>query len=115
MSDLNHVVDELQRALTEIDSKLAWDDLPMAALEEFKVALDNVRTSLLALISAADASDHKRSLRRLRLHRAAQVCHNVFSSVIDGTIGPATPGITELKATVEETLDRVDRLIGPGA
>jgi hypothetical protein len=112
MSDLNHVVDELQRALNEIDSKLAWDDLPMAGLEEFKAALDNVRTSLLALIGATDSSDYQRSLRRLRLHRAAQVCHNVLSSVVDGTVGPATPGITEFKTTVVETLDQVDRLIG---
>ncbi len=112
MSDLNHAIDQLQQALNEIDVKLAWDDLPMAALEEFKAALDNVRTSLLALIGAADASDYQRSLRRLRLHRAAQVCHSVFSSVIDGTVSPATPGITEFKATVDETLEQVDRLIG---
>ena len=112
MSNLNHAADELQQALNDIEAKLAWDDLPMAALEEFKAALDNVRTSLLSLIGAADASDYQRSVRRLRLHRAAQVCHNILSSVIDGTIGPDTTGIVQFKATVDETLDQVDRLIG---
>lgn len=111
MSDLNHAVEELQQALSEIDVKLAWGDLPMAALEQFKTALDNVRTSLLALIGAADASDYQRSLRRLRLHRAAQVCHNVLSSVVDGTVGPATPGIAEFRVTIDETLAQVKLLI----
>ncbi len=115
MSPLDQVLKELTQSLGDIEGRLLWDDLPVAALEEFKVTIDTVRTSLLAFLTASSPADYNSSLQTLRLRRAAQVCQNVFAGVIDGTISGAASGFTKLQSTVDETLAKVEDLIGNSA
>jgi len=110
MSELNEVIQELKVGLDRIELSLAWDNLPVTAIEEFKMVLDDVRTSLLALVSAGGASDYNRSVRRLRMRRATQVCDNTLTSVVDGTITPKTPGYAELESGATETLEHIGPL-----
>jgi hypothetical protein len=110
MSELNEVIRELKAALDRIELSLAWDDLPVAAIEEFKMVLDDVRTSLLALVAAGGPSDYSRTVRRLRMRRATQVCENTVESLVEGTIKPTTTGYAELKANAIEALEQVEGL-----
>ena len=112
MSELSEAIQELKAALDRIELSLAWDNLPVVAIEEFKMVLDDVRTSLLALVAAGDASDYSRSVRRLRLRRATQVCDNTLASLVAGTITPRTPGYAELKSEATETLEHIGPLAG---
>ncbi|UCG87451.1 MAG: hypothetical protein JSW71_02590 [Gemmatimonadota bacterium] len=111
MSELNEVIRQLKEALDRIDLSLAWENLPVAAIEEFKMVLDDVRTSLLALVAAGGPSDYNRSLRRLRMRRATQICENTLASLVGGTITPRTPEYAELKSTATETLEQVGPLV----
>lgn len=110
MNELNEVIRELKGALDRIDLSLAWDNLPVAAIEEFKMVLDDVRTSLLALVSAGGPSDYSTTLHRLRLRRATQVCDTTLESLVEATITRATPGYAELKSITTEVLGRVGSL-----
>ena len=74
------------------------------------MVLDDVRTSLLALVSAGGPSDYNRSLRRLRMRRATQICDNTLASLAAGTITPRTPEYAELESTATETLEHVGPL-----
>lgn len=111
MNEISNVVDDLRRGLTEVEARLTWEDLPGPALEEFKVVVDSVRTSLLAFLTAIDPADYERSLREFRLRRAAQVCQGVLFGVVDGTIGAFTPGFSKFHSTVHETLEQLDTLL----
>jgi len=110
MTELNEVIRTLKAALDRIDQSLAGDNLPMVAMEEFKMVLDDVRTSLLALVVADDPSDYGKRVRQLRLRRATQVCDTALESLVDGSITERTPGYTELKSIATEALEQVGPL-----
>lgn len=112
MTELHQAVSELRQALDDIEAELTQQDPPAAALEDFKVTLDNVRTNVLAFLTAADSADYYGFVRKFRLRRAAQVCQAVLSGIVDGTIDPDTPGFDRFRSTVEETLERLERLRG---
>ena len=79
-------------------------------MEEFKMVLDDVRTSLLALVVASDPREYGTRVRQLRMHRAVQVCDTTLVSLIDGSITEKTPGYTELESITAEALEQVEPL-----
>ena len=111
MDEPREIVEELRVALDAIEMKISWQEFPVAALEEFKVTIDSVRTSLLALANAGSAAAYHGALRRFHLRRAAQVCHAVLSGLVDGIISTSTPGFSRLSGEVSETLEEVERLV----
>ena len=114
MSELSKVVRALGPALDAIESQLTRPQVSVAALEDFKVTVDSVRTSVLAILTAADPADYRSFVREFRLRRAAQVCHNVLSGLVDGTITADTPGFDQLRSTVDETLECLEQFEGRG-
>ena len=112
MSELTQEVQALRRALDNFEAKCGADSVPPGALEDFKVTVDSVRTSVLAMLTAEDPSEYRSFIRNYRLRRAAVVCQSVFSGLIDGTIDHRTPGFDQLQSTVEETLEQLDALEG---
>lgn len=110
MSELNQLVPELKSALDAIEMELAEEDVSPLVLEDFKVTVDSVRTSVLALLTAKDSGDYYGFVRKYRLRRAAQICQNVLSGLIDNTINADTLGLDQLHATVDETLERLEQL-----
>ena len=109
MSELKSVVGDLTHALDDIESHLTKQPSP-SALEDFKVVLDGVRTSLMAILTVTDPADYHAVIRKFRLRQAAQVCQNVLYGLVDGTINDDTPGFDRLRSTVEETLDGLAKL-----
>lgn len=107
MNEISSVIFELNGALDDIESKAAQGDMSAAALEEFKVSLDGIRTTVLALLTATDLTDYKDFVRKFHLRRAAQVSQNVLSGIVDGTITIETPGFEQLLETVDQTLAAV--------
>lgn len=108
MSELTQVTDGLRKALNDLEQQLAKSDPPAAALEDFKSTLDGIRTSVNAFINAKDSVDYHGSIRAFRLLRTTQICQNVLTGIIDGTISPKTPGFDKFMGTVEETLERLE-------
>ena len=112
MTELRNVVDQLKSALEDLEKGSTREHMSRVAMEEFKVTVDTVRTSVLAMLTAADATHYDNYLRRFRLRRANQVCQTVLSGVLDKTITPETPALDVLRATVDETLERIALLRG---
>jgi hypothetical protein len=110
MNELNEVIRTLKTALNRIDQSLAQGNLPVVAMEEFKMVLDDVRTSLLALVVAGDPYDYAKRVRRLRMKRAAQVCDTALESLVEGSITETTPGYSELKSITTQALEQVGPL-----
>ncbi len=110
MRELREAVATLREALDRVEPMLDGSDPPAAALEAFKVTIDDVRTEILAILTADDPTGHRRAIGRLRLHRAAQVCQNVIAGLDEGTITERTDGMARLRATAAETLERLCRL-----
>jgi hypothetical protein len=112
MSELDRAITFIDRALAEIESRLREPDIPISALEDFKATLDSTRTVVQAIIGASGPGDYEHNVYRFRLRRAAQVCQSVLFGLLDGSINPSTPGLTELRATVAETLQHMDAFAG---
>jgi len=110
MKDLRSLIVELRAILGGIEGKLTAEGEDSGALEEFKSSLDSARTVLLAIIGTTEAGQGEGVVQHFRLRRAAQVCQNVLFGILDGAIGPDTPGFTHMQATVEETLERLESL-----
>lgn len=110
MSELRQEVMVVREALDQLEAQLGPEPVSAAALEAFKVTVDSVRTSVLAMLTAEDPAEYSSFIRKYRLRRAAQVCQNVLSGLVDGTIDVRTPGMDELQATAVETLTRLDEL-----
>ncbi len=110
MSELKKEVLALRQALNEFELQLGPESVSAVALEDFKVTVDSVRTSVLAMLTATDPADYRNFIRKYRLRRAAQVCQNVFSGLVDSTVDCHTPGFDRLQSTVDETLARLEEL-----
>ena len=112
MNEITQVTVGLRKALDDVETQLTKGEPPAAALEDFKSALDGIRTSVLAFINAADSADYHGSVNALRLLRTTQICQNVLTGIVDGSITPSTPGFDRLTATVAETLAKLDQAGG---
>lgn len=111
MSELAEVVHRLRQALDDMEAELEHDDPPVAALEDFKVVLDSVRTNVLSFVDAADPAAYHRLVRRFRLRRASQICQTVLSGVVAGEITTDVPGFAKFRSTVEETVTQLAPLV----
>ena len=111
VTELINVIAALRSALDRIESDLVDSAFSGPALEDFKSTIDNVRTSVLAIITADAPSECHNFLRKFRLRRGAQICQNVLAGLVDGSITADTPAFEMLHTTVDETLARVDRLM----
>ncbi len=113
VKELSDVVAVLRTALNEIESDLVDSAFSGPALEDFKSAIDNVRTNVLAILTADDPSECHNFLRKFRLRRAAQISQNALAGLVDGSITADTPAFEMFHTTVDETLARVERLMLP--
>jgi hypothetical protein len=113
MREYQALVAKLREAVDQVETELSETDPDPTALEGLKSTLDSARTSILALLSATGPGDFQGMARKLRLRRAAQVCQNVLSAMVDGRITGGTPGYSDLMTTVTESLERLAHLRGP--
>ncbi len=108
MTELSQVTAGLRKALNDVDAQLTIGDPPAAALEDFKSALDGIRTSVIAFVRAKNAAEYYETVHSFRLLRATQICQNVLTGLVDGTINAKTPGFDKLQTTVADTLQQLE-------
>jgi uncharacterized protein YceH (UPF0502 family) len=84
--ELSAAIRELRDALQMIEGELDQNDLSSENLELFKVTVDNVRTSLLAVLSGVPPGAYAEHIERLRVQRASQLCANVHADVALGAV-----------------------------
>lgn len=105
--ELGRRIAELKKSLSMIELELSRGELSGESLEHFKGTVDNVRTSLLAVLTAAHSDNYAAFIGRFRVRRAVQICQNVLADVIDGHIGGEAPELSEAEAAIMRAADRV--------
>lgn len=93
-------VADLTDALTAIESSLARSDTPVTGLDELKDAIDDIRWTLIGIITASHSEDYDGSIGRLRIKRTSDLCRNLVADVIDGTVTPGKEGFERCYSAV---------------
>jgi glyoxylate carboligase len=110
---------EVKKALEEIEQELAVSESGMAALEDFKMAVDHVRLSVWAILSAEQPkeirglppSDARELIAQFRVSRVIEICHHLMKDIDSGLTSASSLEISRLRSTLEEAHERVAALI----
>lgn len=109
---LKEQVEKLKSTLGTIETQLSAQAVPREGLEDLKNAVDNVRRTVWALLSAAESThDYEVLLARFRLNRALELCQQVAVDIGAGLIATDSSELRRFHTTLKDTLSRVERLI----
>jgi hypothetical protein len=104
-------IQQLKKGLQEVETRLAGEALPLPLLEEFKEAVDHVRTTLWAVISSkADPDSISSTIVSLRMKRATEMCRQIILDMDAHEIGMESPELPRLREILKLTHERVHRL-----
>ncbi len=110
---------EIKSALEDIERELEAGSIGRDGLEDFKAAVDHIRLSVWAMLTAAQSDDPdgparidtKQFVARFRLTRADEICRRVLADIAAGLIRAGSPDLNGLHATLRETTEQVGRFI----
>jgi hypothetical protein len=117
MSDptLAQHVAQLRQQLTTVDQQLAKSGDHAEGLEDLKAAVDNLRTSVWAVLSASRSANYPGFITRFRLRRTIDVLRQVLTD-LEGSGGQTLhPEHSEMQILMKQLLERIGRLRGQGA
>ncbi len=107
-------VQVLRAQLEQIDKKLQSEPLPNAVLEDFKGAVDHLRSTLWALMSDGSPDSVTSKLVTFRLIRAAEICRQVQLDIDASEVGINSVQLLQLREALRLTMERVERLYRSG-
>jgi hypothetical protein len=103
---------QLRQQLTTVDAQLAKSGENAEGLEDLKAAVDNLRTSVWAVLSASRSSNYPGFITRFRLRRTIDILKQVLGD-LDGGSGKALhPEHSEMQILLQQLNDRIGRLRG---
>ncbi len=110
---------EIKDALEEIERELEQGGIGREGLEDFKAAVDHIRLSVWAMLTAVPSDDPdgparidtKQLVARFRLSRADDICRGVLADIAAGLIRPGSPDLNGLHATLRQTTEQVGYFI----
>jgi len=110
-------VQQLKRALVEIEERLSASEVPVAVLEDFKMAVDHTRMTVWALLSSNPAAQYEVSeqIARFRVKRANEMFKHIRSDIDTNELTIDSPELQEFYAALKETVERVERLYKSGS
>lgn len=110
-------IQQLKKTLEEMEKRLAAGDVPLAVLEDFRMAVDHIRTTVWTLIAnpASDEYEVTSNIARFRLKRATQMFRQILSDIDTNEVTVDMPELVEFHATLQEAVERVQRLYKSGA
>ena len=106
-ADIGIRLRDLNDSLTALEHDLSRRKTPPEGLGEFKDAVDEIRTNLIAVVTATHSGRYDASIGQFRMHRGNQVCQNLLADVIDGTVTGDTEGFEECYQAVKNLYDQL--------
>lgn len=103
--DLRNRIHALRNALSVVEMEYADGEAPTEGLLDLSTAVDNVRKSVWAILTAEHAEDYNAFLAKIRVRRATETCQDVLSDLYADTLTPNTPGLEVFQATLKELSD----------
>lgn len=112
-TDLSQRLQAVKLALVEIEKELARADGCPDGLEDFKEALDHIRLSAWAILTAAESHSyqHQAVLARFRMARGIELCENIIADLEAGAITPIAPEFDRFRTTLHETIATMGSLL----
>ncbi len=112
-AELSQRLRGVKRALEEIEKELADTDGCPEGLDDFKEALDHIRLSAWAILTASESHtyDYQTVLAHFRMARATEVCHNIIADLKAGAIVPTAPEFEVFRTTLLDTLAAMAKLL----
>lgn len=109
-------VRKLKASLEELEKRLAGADVPLAVLEDFKMAVDHIRMTVWALLSAekTDLYEAAASVARFRLKRTVEMSRSILLDINAGNLTIDMAELQQFHAFLKDTLERIDRLYRTG-
>jgi hypothetical protein len=116
MSDsvLASQIAQLRSQLTSVDTQLAKSSGAPEGLEDLKDAVDNLRTSVWAVLSASRTSNYPGFITRFRLRRCIDILRAVLTD-LDTEAGNALHSEhSEMQILLQQISERIGRIRSQG-
>lgn len=109
-------VRQLKAALEEIEKRLAGGGVPVAVLEDFKMAVDHTRMTVWAILSSAQSDQYEvtSQVARFRLKRGVEMFRAVIADIDTNEITVDSPELQQFSVVLKDTLARIERLYKSG-
>lgn len=101
-NDLRQGMDQLRSALNVIESGMSVGAPPAEGLRDLGQAVDSVRKSAWAVLTAEHAGDYQGFLAKIRVRRAIELCQDVLTDLYAKTVTHDMPGLVVFAATLQE-------------
>jgi hypothetical protein len=104
--DLVKRVEDLKNALGMIESELASEETPPQGLADFKAAVDSIRLSVWAILTAAHSDDYDRYIGKYRLRRLTEMMGSMVADAEADAIPRATDEFQAFCAVLADLSER---------
>lgn len=114
--DLSFRIRNLKGDLESIEAELAKGEAPPETLQDFKSAVDSIRLSVWAVLTAAQSTDYqqaKQVVARFRARRLAELCRNVLEDISKENIPADSPDLEGLELVLRQAAGAVNDLTQP--
>jgi hypothetical protein len=101
---------QLRSQLTLVDAQLAKSEGAPEGLEDLKTAVDNVRTSVWAVLSASRSHNYPGFIARFRLRRCIDILKAVQADLDSDAGKTIHPEHSEMQILLQQINERVGRL-----
>lgn len=109
---LKEHIAQLRQQLTTVDNQLAKGNAE--GLEDLKAAVDNLRTSVWAVLSASRTSNYPGFIARFRLRRSLDILKQVLGD-LEGDSGKTLhPEHSEMQIVMQQLNERIGRIRSQG-
>ncbi len=115
-SALADQVKQLKQTFADLENEVPNGDFPPALLEDFQIAVDHVRMTVWALLSApeTDPSELSATVIRARMNRTEDMCRQIAQDIDSHNLTIESLELKQLHAILRSTLSRIDRLYKSG-
>jgi predicted nucleic acid-binding Zn-ribbon protein len=109
-------VKQLKQTFADLENEVPNGDFPRALLEDFQSAVDHVRMTVWALLSApeTDPSELSATVIRARMNRTENMCRQIAEDIESHNLTIESLELKQLHAILRSTLSRIDRLYKSG-
>ncbi len=113
--DISARIASLKRDLEAIEVEFGRSSADQAALKELKSTVDNIRLSVWAVLTAAQANDKtaaRQVVARFRIRRATELARNVLLDVRNEALPIDAPELATFTATMDRVVTQL-KALGP--
>lgn len=112
---LTDQITALRSQLTAIDAQLVRSGSAPEGLEDLKGVVDNLRTSVWAILSASRSSNYPLFIERFRLRRAIDILRTLVNEIEPGRGSGLHAEHSELQIIAQQLMERIGRLRQQGS